>query len=281
MPIIKESKNYLKFIEFEGEESIYLSINAELENLFDYLKNYIEIMNVPEEEVMFTYHEAGNLDLFYTEGPTSINMPSMAEIEAYNSKLPVINEQVYCSLEEESDEEDKKEIRTDYFIKSFITILSSVFEKNMEKLCYKIKQMNNLKLTRKDLPGGLVCSYKKFLNIYGGIKSIDKKLWDLLFDIIKIRNMIVHSNLDYIFNDELRELKLNGKYLPCHGIYHKSDVIFLSWHFCEFSYKIISFFFEQLRWYHLSTLNRESLYTDENFNVPPKSWSTFYERLLI
>jgi hypothetical protein len=260
MPLIKESKNYLKTIKIACEESIYLSVNEELRNLFDYLKNYKNIMKISDEEERFTYYENPNSESYDQDEP------STADIEAQISNCPIINEREDYSFLGEWIEESENENRNNYFIMSFVTILCSVFEKNMERVCYKIKQINDLKLTRKNLPGGLVSSYKKFLIQYGGIVSIDEKLWDLLFDIIKIRNIIIHSNLDCIFNGEFREIRLKGKYLPCHGIYHESDIVYLSWHFCEFSIKVINCFFKQLFWYHLKILKRDPLFNSEDID---------------
>ena len=252
MPLIKNSKNSLKFIEVESEESIYNSINSDLKILFDYLKNYKETMKVPDAEVRFTYCEIGDPE-------SDFDIDSMlSDIEVNNSNDHEIIEIDNCSNEEKNYEELHKKYRTDFFILSFVVILCSIFEKSMEKIIYKIKRNKNLKFNLK-VPGrGLVSSYKKFLIQYGKIGSIDKKLWDILFDIITIRNLIVHSDLDSVLNDGGRDFRLTGKYLPCHGVYHESEIIFLSWHFCEFSLKIINCFFKQLQFCHLLTLKRNS-----------------------
>jgi hypothetical protein len=268
MPIIKDSINSLKFLEVECEESIYMNIDNKLLQLGSYLEQFKKMLQIDYDDVDFEYYDSERLakfnNLYTSHRDTKYLIPDGTII---------VDPKDYEEAKHKVKTIIEKEEQAELFIMSFVVMSCSVFEKSIEKICYKIKSENKLALSRKDLKNmngkkyGLVSSFKKYLHIYGRINSIDKKLWSVLYDIQKIRNFIVHSNLDKIFDDKAKDITLCQRYLPCHGIHQQPEIVYLSWKICEFSLKIFRCFFKQLHYYHFSILNRDPNFDRYDYDI--------------
>ena len=77
---------------------------------------------------------------------------------------------------------------------SYIMALFSAFETSIDDICEDIKKRNNVSLRRNDLTGGLITSFKKYLNCFSGFTKPNSDKWNILESIYQVRNIIVHGD---------------------------------------------------------------------------------------
>jgi hypothetical protein len=112
----------------------------------------------------------------------------------------------YQSFLNEMDKEIMKTLRI-----SFLLLIFSKFEGWIDIICNEISEKRRLPLNRKDLSGGLIASFKKFIEVFGNFNKPDSELWNIIEGINDVRNVFVHGDGDINRANQGRKSKI--KYL--------------------------------------------------------------------
>jgi hypothetical protein len=79
---------------------------------------------------------------------------------------------------------------------TFILALSAIFESSCDEICDDIAKRRKIEISRKDLSGGMITSFKKYLETFGGVSCPNSQIWGIVDAIYLLRNVIIHGNGD-------------------------------------------------------------------------------------
>ncbi|MGV7222779.1 MAG: hypothetical protein ACQ9MH_14780 [Nitrospinales bacterium] len=134
---------------------------------------------------------------------------------------------------------------------SFIMLLFSCFEKNIDRICDAIKKQKKLQINRADLSGGLIKSAKKYLQVFGHFDHSYIEEWATIEGLYDIRNVFVHGG-GYIKKANLGSKKrLNNLLIMNIGLTeHKDQISIVDKEFCHYALDSMIKLFKELEVWH-------------------------------
>lgn len=166
-----------------------------------------------------------------------------------------IYEQSENKIEADVEWENFKKNDFPYLINAFIMVLMSAFEDSSNEICEGISLIKKIPLGRNDISGGLIKSFRKFLDTFSNFVRPDDEKWSTVEAIYQVRNILIHGGGD-INKSNIGSMK-KIKYLADKkvGLFLTHDNrIILTMDFCQFALKSIENFFEELRTEHSNLL---------------------------
>jgi hypothetical protein len=76
---------------------------------------------------------------------------------------------------------------------TIIMLLFSKFEDWIEIICNAIQERRKIPVSRSDLTGGIISSFRKYIKIFGGFKKPDDNEWAVIDALYDVRNILVHG----------------------------------------------------------------------------------------
>lgn len=135
---------------------------------------------------------------------------------------------------------------------SFIMLLFSSFEKNIDLFCDAVSKRKRLPIERKDITGGILASSKKYLEVFGNFDFNYIKSWDHIVGLYDVRNIFVHGGGDKNKARLGTERRLNSLIKLDIGLSEHNNQISISNNkFCYFALESINdFFYDLICYYH-------------------------------
>jgi len=134
-----------------------------------------------------------------------------------------------------------------YYRYSFIVLLFLIVENQLNKLCDNIKNRRNLSTRVNELSGGIIGRSRTYLQ---NVADISFTNWQFVYDLLKIRNCIVHAlgNIK-LSRDEVRLRQVAAQQIGLsisNEDFPEVDVLLISEEFCTHAIEEVRKFFKQL-----------------------------------
>jgi len=135
---------------------------------------------------------------------------------------------------------------------SFIMLLFSCFEKNIDRICDAVKEKKKLQISRSDLSGGLIKSAKKYLQVFGHFDHSYIEEWASIEGLYDIRNAFVHGGGNIKKSHLGSNKRLNNLVNMGIGLTkHKDQLSIVDSEFCYFALDSMIKLFKELEGWHI------------------------------
>ena len=76
---------------------------------------------------------------------------------------------------------------------TIIMLLFSKFEDWIEDICNSIQEKRKIPISRSDLTGNIIKSFRKYIKVFGGVTKPDANKWAVINALYQVRNILVHG----------------------------------------------------------------------------------------
>jgi hypothetical protein len=135
---------------------------------------------------------------------------------------------------------------------SFIMLLFSFIESNLDQICDLISERKHLPISRQDLSGGVLASAKKYFKVFGNFNHDNITMWPTIEGLYDVRNIFSHAGGNVLKSKLGSRSRLNNLLKMDIGLSERNDCISITNNrFCDFALDSTLHFFDQMAIEHV------------------------------